>query len=52
MVELAGRERRVRLVNDAFCRVAGEDREALMGRRFSELVANEEICAPPLNQVY
>jgi signal transduction histidine kinase len=52
VIELAGPEHRVRFVNDAFCRLAGEEREALLGRRFVELVGNGEICAPLLNQVY
>lgn len=52
MIELAGPEHNVRSANDAFCRLVGEEREALLGRRFIELVANGEICARLLNQVY
>jgi signal transduction histidine kinase len=52
MIELAGPGHHVRFVNDAFCRLVGEAREALLGRPFVELVANGELCAPLLNQVY
>ena len=52
MVEVAGPEHRVRLVNDAFCQLVGQTREALLGRPFVEIVSNGEVCAPLLDRVY
>ena len=52
MVEVAGPEHRVRLANDAFCRLVGEGRDTLLGRPFVEIVANGENCVPLLDRVY
>ena len=52
MIELTGPGHDVRHVNDAFCQLVGEAREALLGRPFMELVTNGEICAPLLDHVY
>ncbi len=52
MLELAGPEHRVRLVNDSFCALLGEKREALLDRRFVDVVANGEVCAPLLDRAY
>jgi signal transduction histidine kinase len=52
MVELGGPEHRVCAVNDAFCRLLGEARESLLGRPFTELVADGESCAPLIDRVY
>jgi two-component system, NtrC family, sensor kinase len=52
MIELTGPRHEVRHVNEAFCRLVGEAREALLGRPFVELVTNGEICAPLLDHVH
>lgn len=52
MIEVTGPGHRVRLVNDAFCQLVGEEREALIGRPFVELVANRENCTSLLDGVY
>ena len=52
MIELAGPGHHVRHVNDAFCRLAGEERESLLGRPFVDLVTNGAVCAPVLDHVY
>ena len=51
MLKLAGPGHRVSFVNDAFCALLGEKREALIGRPFVEIVANGESCAPVLDRV-
>ncbi len=52
MVEVHGPEHRVSCVNEAFCRLVGDEREHLLGRPFSDIVANGEICVPYLDRVY
>lgn len=52
MVEVAGPEHHVCFVNDAFCRLLGEERKTLLGRPFAEIVANGRSCSALLDRVY
>lgn len=52
MVEVEGAEHHVCFVNDAFCSLLQQDRDELIGRRFSEIVFNGENCVPLLDRVY
>jgi signal transduction histidine kinase len=52
MVEVEGPDHLVHFVNPAFCRLLNVGREELLGKPFSDIVANGASCVPLLNRVY
>lgn len=52
MAELEGAEHVVRYANPAFCRLAGNLKEALVGRPFAEVIREGDTCLAALDRVY
>ena len=51
-VEVEGAAHVICFANPAFCRLVGRTPEAVLGKRFSEIVRNGEKCVPLLNRIY